>query len=65
MKTKHTITFTVEDNGVENLKFDEKWNNQPAFFKWDYLNDLVVILSGEYQNEGRNFEKETKNARHK
>jgi len=57
---KHTITFTIKDDGVENLKFDKSWKNQNAFFKWDHLNDLVVILSKEYHLEGKNFEGENK-----
>ncbi len=62
---KHTITFTVKDDGVENLKFDKSWENQSAVYKWDHLNDLVTMLSKEYQSEGEKFEKEVINAWYK
>jgi hypothetical protein len=57
---KHTITFTIADDGVENLKFDKTWNEESAFYKWDHLNDLIAILTKMYGGEGENFEKETK-----
>ena len=61
MKSKHTITFEVGDDGVENLKFDTDWKMASAFYKWDHLNDLIGILSKEYEGEGANFEKQTAN----
>tara|TARA_Y100000114_G_scaffold84678_1_gene78218 strand:+ start:210 stop:398 length:189 start_codon:yes stop_codon:yes gene_type:complete len=61
MKNKHTITFEVGDDGVENLKFDADWKIASAFYKWDHLNDLIGILSKEYEGEGADFEKQTVN----
>ncbi len=51
MRTKHTMTFEVEDDGVENLKFDIDWKMASAFYKWDHLNDLIVMLNEEYESE--------------
>jgi hypothetical protein len=61
VKTKHTITFEIEDDGVENLKFDSNWNSKSEFYKWDHLNDLIAILTKQYEGEGANFEKKTVN----
>ena len=60
MRTKHTITFEVEDDGVENLKFDTEWNIASQFYKWDHLNDLIAILTKEYEGHGSEFEKQAK-----
>jgi len=61
MKNKHTITFEVEDDGVENLKFDTGWKTASAFYKWDHLNDLIVLLTAQYESEQADFEKQTVN----
>ena len=61
MKSKHTITFEVGDDGVETLKFDTDWKMATAFYKWDHLNDLIGMLNKEYESEQTKFEKQTVN----
>ena len=54
----HTITFRIGDDGVEDLKFDELWDQASSFYKWDHLNDIKVIMDSEYIKQGREFESE-------
>ncbi len=62
---KHTITFTVKDDGVENLKFDKGWEKQSAIYKWDHLQDLLWLIDKEYEDQGKKYEKEIVNAWYK
>ena len=59
---KHTITFTIKDDGVENLKFDKAWENESSIYKWDHLHDLLWLLNKQYEDQGKKYEKEAANA---